>query len=140
MQGVNEIRSNEEIPADIIVALCEGLLCKIEEPEMKRKRQTDPDLYYRSLKTQFKRLDDRYPGIFNMLVEYGRKTPQGHDIMTRIKQMIGFRDRIQSGEDREQFDKTIDYKYAHEFVRPAIGADRFDTIVKSPEEQQQPPN
>lgn len=130
MMGVNEIRSEEEIPAGTIVALCDSLLAKTEEHEMRRMRQTDPDRYYRTLKTQFKRLDDRYPGIFNMLVEYGRKTPQGADIMQRIKQMIGYRDRIVAGEEREQFDKAVDYQYAHEFVRPAIGAERFDSIVK----------
>jgi hypothetical protein len=130
MMGVNEIRSDEEIPAHIIVALCDGLLVKMEEPDMRRMRQQNPDEYYRTLKTQFKRLDDRYPGVFNMLVEYGRKTPQNVDIMARIKTMIGYRDRIKAGEDREQFDKVVDYQYAYEFVRPAIGNERFDSIVK----------
>ncbi len=138
MLGVNEIKSEEEIPAETIVALCESLLTRTEDPEMKRKKHSDPDSYYMTLKTQFKRLDDRYPGIFNMLIQYGRRTPQGLDIMSRIKEMIGYRDRIKAGENRDVFDKAIDYKYAYDFVRPAIGTERFDSIVKpvpNPDEQ-----
>jgi hypothetical protein len=135
MLGVNEIKSSEEIPTATIVALCEGLLCKMEEPDIRRLRNTDPDRYYQSLQTQFKRLNDRYPGIFNMLTRYGRKTPQGIDIMARIKEMIGYRDQIVSGTiSREKADKEIDYKYAYEFVRPVVP--NFDNIVKPPNERE----
>jgi hypothetical protein len=137
MLGVNEIKSDEEIPSSTIIALCEGLLCKMEEPDIRRLRNADPDRYFRSLQTQFKRLNDRYPGIFNLLTQYGRKTPQGADIMARIKEMIGYRDQIVAGEiNRDKADKEIDYKYAYEFVRPAIGNERFDTIVKPPNERE----
>ena len=136
MLGVNEIKSDEEIPSATIIALCEGLLCKMDEPDIRRLRNADPDRYFRSLQTQFKRLNDRYPGIFNLLTQYGRKTPQGADVMARIKEMIGYRDQIVTGQiDRDKADKEIDYKYAYEFVRPAIGTDRFDTIVKPPNER-----
>lgn len=57
--------------------------------------------------------------------------------MARIKEMIGYRDQIVAGEiDRDKADKEIDYKYAYEFVRPAIGTERFDTIVKPPNERE----
>ena len=38
-----------------------------------------------------------------------------------------------AGEDE---DKAVDYEYAHLYVRPAIGADRFDSIVKPPSERE----
>lgn len=132
----NEIKSSENIDSKSIVALCEGLLAKMDEPEMRRLRKNDADRYLRTLKTQFKRLEDRYPGMFNMLIEYGRKTPSGEDVMARIKQLIGFRDAVDAGTiTKDKADEEIDYQYAHEFVRPAIGADKFDSIVKPPSER-----
>lgn len=145
MLGVNEIKSNEEIPTSVVISLCEGLMCRIEEPDMRRLLRTDNDRYYRTLKTQFKRLDDRYPGLFNMIIQYGRKSPQGLEIMPQIIEMLEQRDAIfvkmklnpeMSREDagREE-DKSVDYTYAQRYVRPAIGAERFDSIVKPPDER-----
>jgi len=144
MLGVNEVRSNEEISTETVIGLCEGLLIRMEEPDMRRMLRTDKDRYYRTLKTQFKRLDDRYPGIFNMLIQYGRKNPQGLDIMDQITKMLRQRDMIfarmranpemSREEAGEKEDKQVDYTYAHRYVRPAIGADRFDSIVQNPDE------
>ena len=129
MLGVNEIKSTEEIPTDIVVALCESLIVTMEQPDMRRLRRSDPDAYMRTLKTQYKRLTDRYPGIFNVLLQYGA------EVMPRIKKMLGFRDNIASGAiERDVADKVVDYELAHQYVRPAIGADRFDSIVSEPEE------
>ena len=143
MLGVNEIRSNEDIPTEIVLGLCEGLLMRMEQPDMRRLLTTDKDRYYRSLKTQFKVLDDRYPGIFNMLIQYGRKNPQGLDIMEQISKMLRQRDTIfarmkknpelSREEAGESEDKNVDYTYAHRYVRPALGADKFDSIVQKPE-------
>lgn len=144
MLGVNEIKSTEEIPTETVIGLCEGLLTRMEEGDMRRLLRTDKDRYYRTLKTQFKRLDGRYPGIFNMLIQYGRTNPQGMEIMPQITMMLKQRDAIfarmnqnpeMSREDAGlQEDKDVDYTYAHRYVRPAIGADRFDNIVKAPGE------
>ena len=145
MLGVNEIKTHEELSTDTIIALCESLLTTMEEADMRRLKQTDTDRYYRTLKTQFKRLDDRYPGIFNVLIQYGRKNPQGHDVMEQIIMMLRKRDSIfqrmkQNPEMTrevagEQEDKAVDYTYAQRYVRPAIGADRFDSIVKDPSKE-----
>jgi hypothetical protein len=147
MLGVNEIKSAEEIPTDTVIGLCEGLLTRMEEADMRRMVRTDKDRYYRTLKTQFKRLDDRYPGIFNMLIQYGRRNPQGLEIMPQIEKMLRQRDAIfsrmkqnpeMSREDAgKDEDKAVDYTYAQRYVRPAIGAERFDSIVKPPEEREE---
>lgn len=139
MIGVNPINSTEEIPSDVIIGLCDGLLTKMEEPAMRRMRNADTDQYYRSLKTQFKRLDDRYPGIFLMLTQYGRQLPQGGDPMDRIKEMLQLRDKIHAGEDRLPIDKVVDYKYAKEFVSKVLPPGKFDEIVKPPEEREDAP-
>ena len=136
MLGVNEIKSDEEIPSDVIVALCDSLLVTMEEPDMRRLRRTSPDEYMRTLKMQYKRLDDRYPGIFNVLVQYGAEMPDGTQVMAMIKKMLGYRDNIASGAiQRDTADKAVDYELAHKYVRPAIGEDRFDSIVSDPEKK-----
>lgn len=141
MLGVNEVRSNEDIPTNTVIALCEGLLSRMEEPDMRRMVKTDKDRYYRSLKTQFKRLDDRYPGIFHMLIQYGRINPQGLDIMEQITTMLRQRDAIfakmkqnpeLSREDAgAQEDKAVYDTYDYRYVRPAFGEERFDNIMKN---------
>lgn len=139
MLGVNEIRSDEEIPTDQVLALCESLLGRMEDPEMARVRRRDPEGYFRTLKTQFSRLNDRYPGIFNMLVQYGRRTRDGMEIVPQIRQMLAYRDQLNEGTiTRERADQLVDYEYAQRYVRPVIGADRFDTIVKHPDERAPP--
>lgn len=133
----HEIKSTENLDSATIVALCEGMLTKMEEPEMRRMRRADQDRYLRTLKTQFKRLEDRYPGMFNLIMEYGRTTPTGDNVMARIKQMIGFRDAIDTGAiTKDKADEEIDYEYARKFIRPAIGPAQFDAIVKPPAERE----
>lgn len=145
MLGVNQINSTEDIPTETVIALCEGLLTRMEEPDMRRLLRTDTDRYFRTLKTQFKQLDDRYPGIFNMLIQYGRKNPQGLEIMPQITKMLRQRDAIFSKmkqnpemsreEAGKEEDKAVDYTYAQRYVRPAIGEERFDSIVENPQNE-----
>ena len=133
---VNEIKSEENLSSPQIIALCESLLSRMEHPEVKQLRHTDSDRYYRSLKTQFKQLDDRYPGIFNMLTQYGRQAPGGIDTMAKLRSMLGVYDARQSGEiTDEEADKAVDYDLAKKFVRPALGDSVFDNIVKDPTTQ-----
>lgn len=100
--GVNEIRSQEDLDTPTVIALCESLLARREDAEMRRMQRQDPDRFHRMLKTQFAQLDDRYPGIFNMLIQYGRRTPSipgepnGVDIMEKLKQMLVQRDTVKA--------------------------------------------
>ncbi len=136
MMSPHEIKSTTNLSTDAIVALCEGMLTRMDDPEMRRMRRGDQDRYLRVIKTQFKPLEDRYPGMFHLLMEYGRNTPSGEDTLTRIKEMLGYRDAIDTGTiSKEKADERIDYKYAREFIRPAIGAAEFDAIVKPPEQR-----
>ena len=142
MIGVNELKSSDTIPTETIIALCDGLLAKREEPDMRRLLRTDKDRYYRTFKTQFKRLDDRYPQIFMSFLQYGRTLPDGVDLYAAITDMLYKRDSIFAKMEndpeltREEAgdveDRDVDYVYARQYVRPAIGADRFDSIVKPP--------
>jgi hypothetical protein len=133
MMGLNEIKSNVNLSTDKIIALCESLLERMEDPELRRYRTSDADRYLRTLKTQFKELNDRYPGIFNVLLEFGRRTPDGFDTMTRISGMLRMRDQIDAGQKtQDQAEKEVDYEYANVYVRPAVGSEAFDRIVPKP--------
>lgn len=135
MLGLNEIKSEVDLSSEKIVALCESLLERMADSEMRRWRTTDHDRYFRTLKTQFSELNDRYPGIFNVLVQYGRKTPDGFPTLDRIKEMLRMNDALKAGTlDREKADKEIDYKYAYQYVRPVVP--NFDNIVKPPSERE----
>ena len=136
MLGVNEIKSHEHISTEDVLALCEGMLSDMETDEYKLMRREDPDRYFRKLKKTYKRLNDRLPGIFNVLVQYGRQTPDGFGTVERIRGMLEKRDAMDAGTlTREDADKDVDYEYAHAYVRPAIGKERFDSIVKPPEDR-----
>ena len=133
MLGLNEIKSTENLSSNKIFALCESMVERMDDPELKRFRANDSDRYLRTLKTQFKALDDRYPSIFNVLLEYGRRTPDGFDTLARIKQMLNLHDKVQSGETtKDNAEKALDYEYSYQYVRPVIGAEKFDEIVKPP--------
>ena len=135
MLGLNEIKSEVDLPSVKIIALCESLLEKMADTEMRRFRTTDHDRYFRTLKSQFSELNDRYPGIFNVLVQYGKKTPDGFQTMDRIREMLRMNDEMKGGTlEREEADKEIDYKYAYQYVRPAVP--NFDNIVKPPSERE----
>lgn len=144
MLGVNEILSKEEIPTPTIIALCESMLSKMEEPEMRRLKKTDTDRYYRTLKTQFQRLDHRYPGIFNKLVEYGRTDGEGRDIMAQLTTILQQRDAIfakMKGDwsKREEVgaaeDKAFHSVYDGRYVRPVVGEQLYDNIMKNENEK-----
>ena len=152
MLGVNEIKHWETISTPVVVALCESLMAKLEESDIRRLRSADPDRYYRSLKTQFKELDDRYPGIFNLIIQYGRCTPpipgepKGVDIIFKVRDMLQKRDAINAkmaqGMCREDAgkkeDMEVDYVEAKRFIRgKVIPADQFDEIVKPPDQREE---
>lgn len=140
MLGLNEIKSEVNLPSDKIIALCESMLERMDDSEMRRLRNNDGDAYVRILKTQFKELNDRYPGIFNVLLEFGRRTPDGFVTMDRISRMLRQFDAVQSGtKTKDQAEKEIDYEYSAVYVKPIVdklaettGAGTFDDIVKAP--------
>lgn len=137
MLGVNEIRSKEDLDTPTVIGLCESLLARREDAEMRRMQRTDPDRFHRTLKTQFAQLDDRYPGIFNLLLQYGRRTPaipgepNGTDAMEKIRDMLAKRDAVNArmaamDPDREYWerrmeagkdeDKAVDAEEANRFI------------------------
>jgi len=106
---------------------------RMEDTELRRYRNSDNDRYLRTLKTEFKALNDRYPAIFNILLQYGRKTPDGFDTLERITKMLQKFDEMSTGrKTQEQAEKELDYEYSYQYVRPAVGAEKFDEIVKPP--------
>lgn len=150
MLGVNEVKNWEDLSTDTVLGLCESMLARREEADMKRMMRTDQDCYFRTMKTQFNQLDDRYPGIFNMLLQYGRTAPGGLDIMSKISDMLRKRDlifdKMKQGMDREdagaQEDKQVDYDLAATYLRGKIMSDeQFDSIVpKTSENDVSPPS
>ena len=136
MLGLNEIKSEVNLSTTTIFALCESMVARIEEADMRRLKATDQDRYLRSLKAQFKQLDDRYPAIFNILLEYGRRTPDGFNTLDRIKKMLQAYDVWQAADEekKKQVEVAMEYPYAEAYVRPAVGPAIFDPIVKKPDE------
>jgi hypothetical protein len=134
--GLNPVKSQVNLSPEKIIALCESLLERMDDTELRRIRTTDPDRYSRTLKKQFSELDDRYPSIFNALMEFGRRTPDGYDTMARIRSMLGLYSAVQSGQKtNEQAEKELDYEYSSIYVKPVVGAQEFDRIVKPPTKQ-----
>lgn len=140
MLGLNEIKSEVNLPSEKIIALCESMLERMDDNEMRRLRNTDGDGYLRSVRGQFKELNDRYPSIFNVLLEFGRRTPDGFSTMDRITRMLRQFDAVQAQQKtKDQAEKELDYEYAQVYVKPVVdklaentGVGRFDDIVKDP--------
>lgn len=140
MLGLNEIKSEVNLPSEKIIALCESMLERMDDAEMRRLRNTDGDAYLRSVRGQFKELNDRYPSIFNVLLEFGRRTPDGFSTMDRITRMLRQFDAVQAQQKtKDQAEKELDYEYAQVYVKPVVdklaentGVGRFDDIVKDP--------
>jgi hypothetical protein len=129
----NEIKSTVDLPKPKIIALCESMLSRMEDNDLRRIRNSDPDRFFNILSQQFTELKDRYPGIFNVLVLYGRKTPDGFDTLARIKRILQLHDTVVSGEKTEdEAHVELDYEYSYKYVRPALGAAEFDRIVPVP--------
>lgn len=141
MLGLNEIKSEENLPPQKIYALCESMVAKIEESEMRRLKHFNEDRYLRTLKTQFKELDDRYPGIFNVILSYGRTTPDGYDTLERIKKMLQMYEiwaETEDEEEKKQVEVVMEYPYAETYVKAAVGAHVFDKAVKPVDESMLP--
>jgi hypothetical protein len=128
---INDVRSDAPIESVKVIEWCESMLTRMDE--LKPFRKDDPDRFLRTIKTEYKDLDDRLPSVFRILLEYGRKTPDGFDTLDRITRMLQKFDEMTSGrKTKEQAEKELDYEYSYQYVRPVIGASKFDEIVKPP--------
>lgn len=83
MQSYREITSEEEIPTDEILNYIYYL-----QSDLREGKSTVPELHDR-----YERLYNRYPAVFNKVVEQGDK----FDIQ-RYKEMLALRDKIWKGD------------------------------------------
>jgi len=68
--SLNEIKSTEKMDKETILELVRQMQEAIKEPAMQQLKARDSGRYICEMQNRCSRLNDRYPGIFNMVIQY----------------------------------------------------------------------
>jgi len=124
--SLNHITSFENLPNDTILQYAQSLMKTMEEygigktTLIEKLKTNNPVLYDKfceKVREHYASLNARYPGIVNMIVNYG----QDFDIK-RLASLLGIAERLNKGEIPElETHFNISTQLRNEFVLPKLG-------------------
>jgi len=114
--STNEIKSYDNLDKTTILQLVSDMQLAIKEPEMVELKNNDKGQYIRHMRERFIRLNDRYPGIFNMVL-----TNEDKMDMRRLTMMLNLLETRERGEiSNYDADVRVGQDTFNEFVSPVI--------------------
>lgn len=115
----NEIKSNENLDGETIMGLVYEMQEAIKERAMVQMKLRNADEYIAHMQERFKKLNDRYPGIFQMII-----TREGDIDINRLKWMLDMVDNIHSGHiEKDVADKQVGAHLFNTYVDQHIDHD-----------------